>query len=313
MKDFDFYRYYPTEFQDLLEQKYETDNYVGQGNPNSSILIIGKECSIERGCNKDCKECDEEYREKRCKADYKAFLDNLKIWRKKAPIKNNWFDKDHWPWEDYHPRYPYYGQLMLPDNKGNLENTNRGTSPTWVAIQRFINYFLPECQRVQARQQLNFYDYCFMTELSCNCMPKSDRPNEETKESIKKRLSPGGILTHPFFRKFPVIILYIYHYFDWYRDINIIQAFEGETKYNYKGIIVSEEVYAQYDEETKKRIPLYRANNDFKKGEFINVHISEDGTQILIHTNHFLDVYQPRSDVWMEELADTVKPFLGNI
>lgn len=287
---------YPAVFQDLLKKKYETDNYIGEGNPNSKILLIGKECAI--------KESDEDA--------YNRFIRNAEIWKDEAPIKQNWF-KERFARKAYHPRYPYYGQLMIRDNKKDLEHTNRGTSPTWVAIQKFMNYLLPEDQRVQSRQQLNFYDYCFMTELSCNCMPKSDRPNEETKESIKQRLSPGGILTHPFFRKFPVIILYIYHYFDWYSDINIIQAFEGETKYNYKGIIVSEEVYAQYDEETKKRIPLYRANNDFKKGEFINVHISEDGTQILIHTNHFVYRYQPRSDVWMEELADTVKPFLGNI
>ena len=136
---------YPAVFQDLLKKKYETDNYIGEGNPNSKILLIGKECAI--------KESD--------KDAYNRFIGNAEIW-KKAPIKQNWF-KERFAREAYHPRYPYYGQLMIRDNKKDLEHTNRGTSPTWVAIQKFMNYLLPEDQRVQSRQQLNFYDYCFMT------------------------------------------------------------------------------------------------------------------------------------------------------
>lgn len=285
----DFYHYYPEEFQDLLKQNYKTDNYIGEGNPNSKILLIGKECAIDKESDKD---------------GYNRFIDNAKIWQENAPIKQNWFEK-RFAKEAYHPRYPYYGQLMLPDNKRDLENTNRGTSPTWVAIQKFINHQLQENQRVQLRKQLNFYDYCFLTELSCNCMPNSSGPNSETRESIKKRISPGGILTHPYFRQFPVIILYIYHYYDWYGDINIIQALGGRKKFNYKGIIVSE---LQYDDAKKKGLQIYKVKDGFKKGEFINVHISEDGSQIIIHTNHFLF----RSKAWMDELADTVKPFLGD-
>lgn len=297
----DFYHYYPAEFQDLLEHNYRTDNYIGQGNPNSKILIIGKECTEK---------------------DY-AFCNNSDIWKSKAPNQiQNWFEARSW--DSYHPRFPFYGQLMLKDNNTkknpkSWEQLNRGTSVTWKAIQKFINYLLPPDKQVLPRQQLNFYDYCFLTELSCNCMPVSNK-NDLTKASIKNRLSQGGVLSHPFFKKFPVIIFDIYHYFDWYRDINIIQQFGGEKQYNYKGIIVSEEAYNQYDEESKKRMPLYQdgvnwelVNGGFKKGEFINVHISKDSTQILLHTSHFVDVFQPRSDVWMEVLADTVKPFLGNI
>ena len=34
---------YPQSFIDLLNSKHD---YIGQGNPNAKILIIGKECSI---------------------------------------------------------------------------------------------------------------------------------------------------------------------------------------------------------------------------------------------------------------------------
>ena len=76
---------------------------------------------------------------------------------------------------------------------------------------------------------------------------------------------------------------------------------------NYKGIIVSQ---TEYDEKSKDKLPLYRANNDFKKGEFINVHESTDGKRILLHTNHFVDNFQPRSDEWIKEMAVLVHRYI---
>jgi hypothetical protein len=85
--------------------------------------------------------------------------------------------------------------------------------------------------------------------------------------------------------------------------------------YIYKGIVVSEDAYSQYDEKTKERLPLYRINNGLEKGEFINVHESADGKHLLLHTNHFVDgngkFSHPRSIVWMKELADLVRPYLN--
>lgn len=283
---------YPSEFQDLLRRDYGSESYIGQGNPSSKILIIGKECAgIEQGYE---------------------FVNNAKIWKTVSPENiENWFDAK-WNWEKYHPRQPFKGQLMLRDNKINIiEKNNRGTSVTWMAYQSFVNLLLREDLQVQPRQQLNFYEHCFLTELSSNCMPISKKPNEITKESIKQRLSPNGILTHPFFKQFPIVILGVYRYIDWYREIPIIQNFDGGVmNYVYKGIIVSEEIYAHFDEDTKKRMPLYRANNGFKKGEFINVHESANGKHVLLHTNHFVDNCHPRSKVWMKVLADLVRPYL---
>jgi hypothetical protein len=204
--------------------------------------------------------------------------------------------------------------LLLKDNNSiknpkTWDKLNRGTSVTWIVYQRFINLLLPKDLQVQPRQQLNFWDYCFLTELSSNCMPNSKK-NETTRESIKQRLGPNGILTHPFFKQFPVVILAVYHYIDWYKEIPIIQNFDGGImNYIYKGIVESEDTYSQYDEKTKERLHLYR--KDFKKGEFVNVHESADGKHILLHTNHFVDNFQPRSDLYLQELANLVRPYLN--
>lgn len=286
----EFYQLYPSEFQDLLKKKYENDSYIGQGNPASKILIIGKECTI-------------------------ADDNNAKIWKTKSPENiKNWFEARDWDY--YHPRRPFYGQLLLKDNNSSKnpkawDDLNRGTSVTWKAYQLFINMLLPEDLQVRPRQQLNFYEYCFMTELSSNCL-RTSRKNPDTEESINQRLSPNGILTHRFFKQFPVVILGIYRYIDWYKEIPIIQNFDGGVmNYIYKGIVVSEEEYSQYDEKTKEVLPLYKTNNGFKKGEFINVHKSADGKHILLHTNHFVDNFQPRSDIYLKELADLVRPYLN--
>ena len=102
------------------------------------------------------------------------------------------------------------------------------------------------------------------------------------------------------------MILGVYRYIDWYKEIPIIQILSIGTM-NYKGIIVSQ---TEYDEKSKDKLPLYRANNDFKKGEFINVHESTDGKRILLHTNHFVDNFTPRSDFYLKEIADLVRPYL---
>lgn len=145
-------------------------------------------------------------------------------------------------------------------------------------------------------------------------MPTSEK-NETTKQSIKQRLGPNGILTHPFFKQFPVVILGVYHYIDWYKEIPIIKNFDGGImNYTYKGIVVSEDTYSQYDEKDKKRLPLYIINNGLEKGEFFNVHESDDGKHLLLHTNHFIvkkgHKLQPRSKEWMNVLADLVRPYL---
>lgn len=283
----EFYHLYPSEFQNLLKKEYESDSYIGQGNPASKILIIGKECTLADG-------------------------NNAKIWKTKSPENiKDWFESG-WDWKEYHPRQPFKGQLLLRDNKNDdIEKNNRGTSVTWMAYQKFINMLLPEDLQVQVKQQLNFYEYCFLTELSSKCM-RTSRKNPETKKSIAQRLSPNGILAHPFFKQFPVVILGVYRYIDWYKDLSIIQNFDGGfMKYGYKGIVVSEDEYSQYDEKTKERLRLYRTNNGFKKGEFINVHESANGKHILLHTNHFVDNFQPRSYIYLKELADLVLPYLN--
>ncbi len=99
---------YPSEFQDLLRRDYGSESYIGQGNPASKILIIGKECAAPK-IRKDGKECIVLSPE---------FIQNAHTWKTKSPESiENWVNLPYYMPEKYHPRRPYLGQLLLENKK----------------------------------------------------------------------------------------------------------------------------------------------------------------------------------------------------
>lgn len=292
---------YPTSFNELFSIEYpcsEADKYVGQGNPASKILIIAKECAGEMTDSN--KELTIPY--------IRGIRGNFEDWKEKRYLDiEDWFDAG-WDWNKYHPREPFKGQLLLRDNrKPDIKGSNRGTSPTWCAYQKFINELLPHELKVKRGEPLNFYKYCFISELSSYPKPNSRQVTKETLDSINARINnPSGILRQRFFKEFPVIILSCYKYIDWY-NIPIMEYFnnpELNLKYEYKGIIVSEEGY-------RGNLKLYQNqyNNSLAKGEFINVHEGMDSNgqkHLLLHTSHF----QMKTDTFLKAVADLVRPLV---
>lgn len=296
---------YPkSSFDNLFTVEYEcseADKFIGQGNPAAKILIVAKEWGMNMtDPNSDQKTIPY----------IRGIKDNFSDWRdKRHPSIKDWFECG-WDWNEYHPLQPYKGQVMVLDNKNpDIHLNNRGTSATWLAYQRFINELLPAELKVLSHQQLNFYNYCFITELSSYPMPMS-RKKQETQDSINARIiNPKGILRKQFFKEFPVIILSCYKYIDQYH-IPIIDCFNDDDtlhlNYEYKGIIVSQEGY-------KGGLPLYNncfSNYPLKKGEFINVHEGIDchgKKHLMLHTSHF----QMKTNAWIKALAKVVQPYLA--
>ena len=153
-------------FAELLDPRWEHE-YLGQGNPNSSILIIGK----EHGFNS--------------------------VEQSQLEIEHNWKQWKSGTLElGYHPQICYRER----DQRFSLKPNSGGTSSTWMAIQKLTNLIYPE-SAVQRNERLNFFNYCFLTELStCNRAMSGSR-SDNTMESINHRLkSPNGILRHEFYR-----------------------------------------------------------------------------------------------------------------
>lgn len=217
-------------FKALIQSCKEGD-YIGQGNPDSKILIIGKEHSIN----------------------------NEK--QKQLEIGNNWKQWQNDELENgYHPRYCYKhittrfgeGQRFLIAPKSG------GTSATWYAYQKLINTIYPDIA-VKKNEVLNFFDYCFITELSAVSRSNNNKLEDDdikaTAKSIKERTS---LLSSAFYRSFPVVILFCGHYPTQY-DINIQEMFDVKV-------------------ESKEKFK--RAN----KNVWYNLYYSRDRQRIIIHT-----------------------------
>ncbi len=185
-------------FKELVEGN-SANLYLGTGNPNSNILIIGKESAIDSVLNK------EQYE--------REIVNNAIDWRRnlaedtKQELVNSWFGSN----PSYNPLYPYKGQLNKIENKKT--GRNGGTSTTFYNYQKLIDKLFNENQK---SLNINFHEKCFITELNSATAEYSHLVNvEERNNSIEKR---QDLLTHSFYQSFPIVIIAVGHYV---RDFNI--------------------------------------------------------------------------------------------
>lgn len=199
---------YPEEFKALLEDPNWADKkrYIGVGNPNSKILIVGKECAIDP----DTSDAGEKYKYE------KTFLQNFDDWKKNADA-NVGFDCVA-PWKEnceifdkYNPLNPFFEQRFRPLRKLKNGEWNRGTSSTWYNYQKIINlYRARKNKEYVCPDTIDFFKDCFITELSELCRPNNNdlTPDERknTRDSIGNRYDI--ICKTPYFQKqFETIIL----------------------------------------------------------------------------------------------------------
>lgn len=180
---------YKSEFIELVSNY--PDSYIGTGNPNGQILIIGKECAI------DPKEQEYKYKSE--------ILHNPKDWLLNIENNTGLEDVDDWFTAQnpkYNPLYPYKGQLTKKYVKDKNGIENGGTSSTWLNYQKLYDLiFSNELKSMN----INFHENCFLSEFSQITAKYSLLVKKELKrESIQKRTQ---LFQAPFFRQFPIIIV----------------------------------------------------------------------------------------------------------
>ena len=180
-------------------------SFLGYGNPNSNILIIGKECGFEV---QDSDPCEKEF--------YRiTYLNNALSWRKfcAAPIESSqipdWKKTTQKEWEsNFSPRFAFRGQFYT------TQNVIGCTSKTWYMYQklldlhrgvsRFRGNWDPFGNRFKDNPDLlDFQDLCFITEFNSHPMKRSHH-SFEVKQSINTRIN--GLFKESFFQSFPLII-----------------------------------------------------------------------------------------------------------
>lgn len=194
---------YPKEFVKLVKETngFLEGELLGVGNPASSILLVGKEPAIQKGL--------EQQRKLEIENNYEQWKFNLEM---NTDISTVLPMSDI---NDYNPLYPYKGQKYkvrieeVIDGKKKVKQGAEGTSKTWYQYQK-----LWDCIRFERDDFhsgiIDYHEHCFSTELSSANEKYSSRViYDDKKKSIEKR---KGLLCHPFYQGFPIVILAVGHY-----------------------------------------------------------------------------------------------------
>lgn len=241
---------YSDHFIEVVNFAHEHTLFVGTGNPNSDILIIGKEAAISMETNE---------------AQYnREMKENANDWIQNIAQKTQLKEVDSWLNQEnpvYNPLFPYKNQLNKVLSRNKLNEIVRGaggTSKTWYNYQKMMTLIYNNGLH---NSTINFHEHSFSTELNQMTGKYSkDVDLNERKESIKKR---AELLAFPFFQTFPITIVAVGHYV---RDFNI----NLEQQFN-----------VTFDEAGSKELSKGMGK------DFINVHYGQTGNQkrMLIHTN----------------------------
>ncbi len=177
--------------------------FLGFGNPESNILIVGQECAIDRI-------------EQPCRARVEID-ENVQEWSEilcgRAPNGVRIFVEkpyEYWftPREGY--KYRHQGKNEVPFShlkrspRRNLKNGDRGLGSTWYNYSKVVENI---CGRpYQYDDGCAFFDDCFLTELSADCALNNAGTNGEcTEKSIYERIAK--LLNQPFFQNFKIVIV----------------------------------------------------------------------------------------------------------
>ena len=185
---------YSKAFETLVNQ---ASSFIGYGNPNAKILILGKEAAIDanENINQHISEINR----------------NVEVWKKNIEQQISQEDIPVWcgnP-ECINPLYPYKGQKYKVDIKGHESG---GTSRTWFQYQKLINLIFDR----EENENIDFHEYCFSSDFSTETALYSKYTNKDaTRCSIEER---SQMFALPFFQSFPIVIAACGHY---PRDYNI--------------------------------------------------------------------------------------------
>ena len=179
---------YSDEFKCLVS-KSNPDNhneYIGKGNPNAKILIIGKELALDP-------KKDNHVIEKTSKQNVSDWKDNIKnIDKKIENCEDNNIETIHL----FNPLFPYKGMKKLQQSVGH----------TWRGYQLLHDKIL--CQQSEKHNEYKFYDNIFITELNSNPTKYSkDQDKIERRKSITERISNPGLFNSNFIKAFPIVVV----------------------------------------------------------------------------------------------------------
>lgn len=187
---------YSQSFNDIVNDgKY---SYLGHGNPNAKILIIGKEPRIDTS---------DPSKEEQLERD---ILNNRKQWLNNLNDDTISYDTLKYSAnenENYNPLYPYKGQqCQVRTEKDGKVRGDAGTARTWFAYQILFDYLAyGESYRKDKNALIDFHKYVFSSDFSNKAATYSRNTDKTlTQQSIESR---NEMFKHKFFQQFPIVIV----------------------------------------------------------------------------------------------------------
>ncbi|NTE00492.1 hypothetical protein G6M26_23375 [Agrobacterium tumefaciens] len=237
---------YSLELKNVVDFCNTQHLFLGFGNPNGRVLLIGKEQAFDHIHAPGTEEFLNEILENRQREN----KTNIAAW--KENIENNFIPE----WENMpigltNPLYAWGSQLNVA-NKLKNKIGNGGTSNTYLKYQKLHQYL--NNQKTKS-DRINFQKDFFLTELN-EIATKYSYGGKELKkirnESIEKR---KDLFRMDFFKCFPITIIAAGHY---PRDYNFNIEHIFDVKFSGETTVVGRDYY--------------------------NVHYNSDSNRIVIHT-----------------------------
>jgi hypothetical protein len=192
-------------YSENFSKLVELNSFIGTGNPNSKILIVGKEVAtdVEDGKHTELEQINLE-----------AFNRNCTDWR--TNVQNNISQESINKWNrttDNNPLFAFKGvQIKEPGH-------------TWNKYQKLNNYIFDKLNN----KELNFQEDFFITEMSE--LPTKTTGKAQKKEEFKERLKQRKetFFRTDFIQDFPVVVLACSNYISGEEICNIFNVnFIGE-------------------------------------------------------------------------------------
>ena len=148
---------YSKEFVDLVNHSNWRDKFIGYGNPDAYILIIGQEAADDKESK-----------------NYKDFYaPNQSQW--KVTIENNCLPQT----EKFVPSFPFKTQ------KATIRSGDGNSGATWYWYQRLHDQIYPDAK--DPNGNINFFERIFITELNGEPRKNHKDKQENIKSQIAKR------------------------------------------------------------------------------------------------------------------------------
>lgn len=266
----------PVSFDQLLKAAQVSNEYVGCGNPNASILIIASEPAIAPD--------EERYEWEMAKNNEKWLTEGVA----ETIVHDGVIDDI----SKFSPRFPYKGQKYSVRSEVKKDEVTHirsvaGTSRTWYNYQKLLD-LVRGVNRSKA-ELLDFHDWCFTSELNTCCAKKSSEVDEEgRRSSIAKRAGKSNrFFSSDFFQGFPIVIVASRNYVHRYRDVFSVGELFGFPA----------------DSKRVMSVPTRKGG----RNRHLDIYTRQgDSPKLLICCTHFAN---RMSEEYMKAIASTIREF----